>query len=165
MKIMRTGKIGVMVLFVAINAMMLCACSEKANTPVVENYSPLDPAMLQIGDTVTPFRYINPITHDWRVVVRVSGEDLVDVSHKLHTRMFSTTDENVLKRLRNWKFVYKRTGVVNASSTVRVFKNDELEETYGIVLEKKWMGLQSKKFGLLVSVRHDELLELLKEMN
>jgi hypothetical protein len=79
--------------------------------------------------------------------------------------MFSTTDEEVLEKLRKWKFTYKKSGVVNASSTVRVFKNDELEETYGIVLEKKWMGLQSKKFGLLVSVRHDEMLDILKEMN
>lgn len=150
---------------VLVVAMTLTACSEKPGAPVAEDYSPLDPATLHIGDTVKPFRYINPATHDWRVVIRVSGEDLVDVSHKLHTRMFSTTDEIVLNKFRDWKFVYKKSGVVNASSTVRVFKNDDLEETYGIVLEKKRMGLQSKKFGLLISVRHDELLDLLKEMN
>jgi hypothetical protein len=162
---MRTGKIHVVGwIIMSMVGVGLTACSDNAKTPV-EDYSPLDPATLKVGDTVTPFRYINPATHDWRVVVRVSGEDLVDVSHKLHTRMFSTTDEEVLEKLRKWKFTYKKSGVVNASSTVRVFKNDELEETYGIVLEKKWMGLQSKKFGLLVSVRHDEMLDILKEMN
>lgn len=132
---------------------------------VVEDYSPIDIAALKVGDTIMPFRYINPKDHDWRVVVRVSGEDLVDVSHKLTTRMFSTTDTKVLQRIRKWKFVYRKQGVVDASSTIRVFKNDELEDTYGIVLEKRWLRIQSKKIGVLESVRHDELLDILKEMN
>ena len=138
------------------------ACTKKK---AVEDYTMIDPSTLTKGDTITPFRYINPKDHDWRVVIRVSGEDLVDVSHKLTTRMFSTTDPDVLERIRKWRFIYKRDGVMDASSTVRIFKNDELEETYGIVLEKKWVGLQSKKLGLIQSVNHDELLEIIREMD
>ena len=140
------------------------SCREK-RVVVVDNFEPIDMTKLSIGDTVMPFRFINPAEHDWRIVVRVSGEDLVDLSHKLTTRMFSTTDEEELNRFRNWKFIYRKVGVTDASSTIRVFKNEKLEETYGIVLEKKWIGIQSKKLGLLQSVRHEELLDLLKDMD
>lgn len=145
--------------------LMVVFCTACTEQKAVEDYTMIDPSSLTKGDTITPFRYINPKDHDWRVVIRVSGEDLVDVSHKLTTRMFSTTDRDVLERIRKWKFIYKRDGVMNASSTIRVFKNDELEETYGIILEKKWVGLQSKKLGLIQSVNHDELLEIIREMN
>lgn len=150
-------------LIVFISCCAFCfSCTKPAENPPV---SVLDPASLVKGDTIHPFAFIDTKNHDWHVVVRISGEDLVDVSHKLKTRMFSTTNTELIKKIRKWKFIYHRHGVTRASSTLRVFKDDELVETYGIVLEKEWVGLQSKELGLIKSVHKDELLEIIREMN
>src|SRR5690606_20060102 len=120
---------------------------------------------LSIGDTIAPFRYVNSSNDDWRVVIRISGEDLFDVSHHLNTRMFYSTEDKVLERIRQWKFIYRRGGVRDASSTLRVFKDDKLEQTYGLIIEKNLVGIQSKEAGLLEAVNSLELLEIIKLMD
>jgi hypothetical protein len=141
----------------------LMACN---NAPLIqEDNSIIDPASLSKGDTIKLFRFINPDEHDWKIEIRISGDDLHDIaSKKMTSRKFSTTDEKVLERVRQWKFIYGIRPLHKATSTLRVYRNGELYDKYGLILEKKWTGLQSQKYGLVQAADMEEIFSTIEEM-
>lgn len=140
----------------------LFSCSNEGE----KKAEPLDPATLVKGDTIQPLAYINPDEHDWKVEIRISGEDLHDVSHKrMKLRQFWTSEEKILKEIREWKFIYGGEAVHKASSTLRVYRNNELIEKYGIILEKRTSGMQSIKLGFLRPVDPEEMFRTMEEMD
>lgn len=137
-----------------------CGPKEKETWP-----EPVDPAKLLKGDTIAPFAFIHPENYDWKIEVRVSGDDLYDVAHKrLKIRYFWTTEEEVLEKIRKLRFVYGKPATHKASSTMRIFQNGKLIEKYGLILEKNAIGLQSQKLGFIEVTEPEHLFETLEHM-
>jgi hypothetical protein len=140
----------------------LSACDRSK--PILEDYTHIDPATLKKGDTITPFQYLHPEVADWKVEVRISGDDLHDVSHKITSRKFSATKPALLNRFRKLRFIYGVGRVHKPSSTLRVYDDIHLYEQHGIVFEKKYLALQSQRYGIMTCVDEEEFFTLLEEM-
>jgi hypothetical protein len=143
--------------------LVLCASCKKA-TPPLEDYTHIDPSTLSKGDTIMPFRFLHPETADWKIEVRISGDDLHDVSHKLSSRKFSATDPKLLNRFRKLRFLYGIGRLHKPSSTMRVYDDIRLYEQHGIVFEKKYLALQSQRYGIMTCVDQEEFFRLLEQM-
>jgi hypothetical protein len=146
---------------------MMIACTRKESVSH-EGNSPIhiDETKLKKGEIIQPFAYIDPKDHDWKVEIRISGEDLLDVSHKKMTsRKFWTSKKEILNKVRGWKFVYGRPATYKASSTLRVYRDNQMIDKHGIVLEKNTLGFQSVKYGMLEPVDKDEMFNTIEEMN
>lgn len=145
----------------------LAACLLSCSKPAVQDlsdYSHMDPATLKKGDTITPFRFLHPETGDWKVEVRISGDDLHDVSHKMTSRKFTGTSPEVLTRIRGLRFVYGVGRIHKPSSTLRVYDHISLYEQHGIIFEKKYLALQSSRYGIMTCVDEEEFFKILKQM-
>lgn len=136
--------------------------SHEGNSPLY-----IDETKLKAGDVIRPFSYINPDEHDWKVEIRISGEDLLDLGRrKMKSRKFWTTDEELLERIKMWQFTFGQKGIHKATSTIRVYRDNQLIDKHGLVLEKHaTLGFQSTKYGLLEPVDQEDLFELINEMN
>lgn len=136
--------------------------SHQGNSPLF-----IDETKLKPGDVIQPFAYIDPDEHDWKVEIRISGEDLLDLAkRKMHSRKFSTTDPKLLNRIKNWEFVFGKKSTHRPSSTFRVYRDNQLIDKHGLVLEKNAsLGYQSTKYGLLEPVDPDDMFELINEMS
>jgi hypothetical protein len=150
-----------------IAAVVICTCALSCRKKVnqLNDTEFIDPATLSKGDTITPFRYLEPGVADWKVEVRISGDDLHDVSHKLTSRKFWTTDEEVLNRVRDLRFVYGIGRIHKPSSTLRVYDGVHLHEQHGIVFEKNYLGFQSSRYGVMTCADQEEFFRILDEMN
>jgi hypothetical protein len=145
-------------------AIVVLTVSSCKKAPPPEDYTHLDPSLLSKGDTIMPFRFLHPETADWKIEVRISGEDLHDVSHKLPSRKFSATDPKLLNRFRKLRFLYGIGRLHKPSSTLRVYDDINLYEQHGIVFEKKYLALQSQRYGIMTCVDQEEFFSLLEEM-
>ena len=145
--------------------LVLGAMSCSKPVQVLDDYQHIDPATLQKGDTILPFRFLHPETGDWKVEVRISGDDLHDVSHKMTSRRFSTTKPEVLERIRHLRFVFGVGRPHKPTSTLRVYDHIELFEQHGIVFEKKYLALQSTRYGIMTCADEEEFFNILKEMD
>ena len=135
--------------------------SHKGNSPLH-----IDETTLKKGDIIQPFSYINPDDHDWKVEIRISGEDLHDIAHKrMRSRRFWTSEAEVLNKIREWKFKYGKGITHNATSTLRIYRDNVLIEKHGIVMEKKTFGFQSSKYGNLQPLDDEEMFRTIEEMN
>lgn len=136
--------------------------SDQGNSPLF-----IDETKLKSGDVIKPFAYIDPDKHDWRVEIRISGEDLLDLGkRKMHSRKFSTDETELLNRIREWEFTFGKKSKQRASSTFRVYRDNQLVDKHGLVLEKNAsLGYQSTKYGLLEPVDQDDMFELINEMS
>lgn len=112
-----------------------------------------------------PFRFLHPETGDWKVEIRISGDDLHDVSHKMASRKFTGTSPEVLTRLRNLRFIYGVGRSHKPSSTLRVYDHIQLYEQHGIVFEKKFLALQSNRYGIMTCADQEEFFKILEEMD
>ncbi len=148
-------------------AILILSCSGKKSEdlPDLSDYTHVDPATLKKGDTIMPFRFIRPETGDWKVEIRISGDDLHDVSHKMTSRKFTGTTPEVLERIRKLKFIYGQGRVNKPTSTLRVFDHLRLYEQHGIVFEKKYLALQSARYGIMMCADMEEFFAVLKEMD
>ncbi len=144
----------------AVLVLQLIGCSREQSVSHEKN-SPLhiDETKLKKGDVIRPFAYIDPSEHEWKVEIRISGEDLLDIDagRKMTSRRFWTTDSDVLREVSAWEFVYGRKITHNASSTLRIYRDNQLVEKHGIVIERHTLAFQSVKYGMLMPV-NDELL-------
>jgi hypothetical protein len=147
----------------AILLAVLASCRQKEEPPL-EDYSHIDPATLTKGDTIKPFRFLHPAVADWKVEIRISGDDLHDVSRKITSRKFTATDEKLLNRFRKLRFLYGVGRPHKPSSTLRVFDDIHLYEQHGIVFEKKYLAFQSKRYGIMTCIDEEEFFKLLEEM-
>jgi hypothetical protein len=148
-------------------ASLLPGCTRKESVSH-EGNSPLfiDETTLKKGDIIQPFAYINPGDHEWKVEIRISGEDQLDLGvRKMTSRKFWTTKNDVLEKIRQWKFVYGRSSSHPAHSTLRVYRDNQLVEKHGIIIEKHTMGFQSVKYGMLEPVDWEEMFKLIEHMN
>jgi hypothetical protein len=147
---------------------MLMAGVFSCSKPVQEDlsqYTHIDPATLKKGDTITPFQFLHPETGDWKVEIRISGDDLHDVSHKMTSRKFTGTTPEVLTRIRNLRFIYGVGRIHKPSSTLRVYDHVTLYEQHGIVFEKKYLALQSSRYGIMTCADEGEFFKILEEMD
>jgi hypothetical protein len=151
-------------LVLLIIAALLFSNGCRKRQELVEDYSHPDPKTLSKGDTIMPFRFINPKQGDWKVEVRISGEDLHDVSHEITSRKFTTKDPKVLNRIRKLRFVYGVGRIHKPTSTFRVYDDITLYEQHGIVFEKKYLALQSKAYGIMTCADQEEFFHILTEM-
>jgi hypothetical protein len=152
-------------LIVVLVAISVCALSCRKKVAELDEKAHLDPTTLSKGDTITPFRYLDPDVADWKVEVRISGDDLHDVSHKLTSRKFSTTDTEVLNRVRNLRFIFGVGRPHKPSSTLRVFDGVHLYEQHGIVFEKNYLDFQSSRYGVMKCADQEEFFRILDEMD
>lgn len=154
--------------FVLILVLAIFGCSRKQSESH-EGNSPLhiDETQLKKGDVFRPFAYIKPREHEWKVEIRISGEDLldIDVSRQMTSRRFWTTDASVLHEIAAWEFVYGRKATHNASSTLRIYRDNQLVEKHGIVIERHTLGFQSVKYGLLIPKSDELLFRAIEHMN
>jgi hypothetical protein len=142
--------------------LILLGCQRR--TDVFQDFSRIDPSTLSKGDTIMPLRYIHPTTGDWKVEIRISADDLLDLNHKVASRKFTATDEKLLERIRALKFVYGVGTIHKPTSTLRVYDDTQLFEQYGIVFEKNYLALQSKAFGIMTCVDQEEFYDVMEEM-
>jgi len=147
-----------------LSVLVFFVTSCKNTSPPPEDYTHIDPSMLSKGDTIRPFRFLHPETADWKIEVRISGDDLHDVTHKLTSRKFSATDPKLLNRFRELRFLYGIGRLHKPSSTIRVYDDIKLYEQHGIVFEKKYLALQSQRYGIMTCVDQEEFFSLLEEM-
>jgi hypothetical protein len=145
--------------------LFLAAFSCKQSTEPLDDYSHIDPSTLTKGDTITPFRFLHPEVADWKVEIRISGDDLHDVSHKFTSRKFTTTDPKVLNRFRKLRFIYGVGRQHKPSSTLRVFDDIHLYEQHGIVFEKNYLALQSKRYGIMRCADEKEFFDIVEKMD
>jgi hypothetical protein len=138
------------------------ACNKPVEVP--DDYTHIDPATLKKGDTVLPFRFLHPEVGDWKVEVRISGDDLHDVSHKITTRKFTATEPKLLLRFRQLRFIYGKGRTHKPSSTLRVYDDVHLYEQHGIVFEKKYLAFQSTRYGIMTCIDEEEFFKLLEDM-
>jgi hypothetical protein len=129
-----------------------------------QDFSHPDPAQLTKGDTITPFRFIHATTGDWKVEIRISADDLLDVSKKVASRKFTTTDPEILERIRNLKFLYGVGRIHKASSTLRIYDHVNVYEQHGIVFEKNYLALQSKRYGIIRCIDEAEFFSIMEDM-
>jgi hypothetical protein len=136
--------------------------SDQGNSPLF-----IDETKLKPGEVIKPFAYIDPDKHDWRVEIRVSGEDLLDLGkRKMHSRKFSTDEPELLSRIREWEFKFGKKSTQRATSTFRVYRDNQLVDKHGLVLEKNAsLGYQSTKYGLLEPINQEDMFELINEMS
>lgn len=139
------------------------ACGQKPQDDP-ETYSHIDPTTLSKGDTIQPFRYLHPETADWKVEVRISGDDLHDLSHKMTSRKFTATERRLLERIRRLKFLYGVGRLHKPSSTLRVYDHINLYEQHGIVFEKNYLALQSQRYGIMTCADQEEFFDILEDM-
>jgi hypothetical protein len=150
-------------LFIVIAAVII-SCDSKSVAESDEDYSHIDPSTLQKGDTIMPFRFLHPGVGDWKVEIRISGDDLHDVSHKITSRKFTTKDEKILNRIRKLRFLYGIGRIHKASSTLRVYDDIHLYEQHGLVFEKKYLALQSTRYGIMTCVDEEEFFAIMEDM-
>lgn len=147
---------------------MVFACSREQSESHERN-SPMhiDETKLKDGDVVKPFAYIDPDEHEWKVEIRISGEDLldIDVSRKMTSRKFSTTSKDVLTKISNWEFVYGRKNTHRPTSTLRIYRDNQMVEKHGIVIERHHLGFQSLKYGTLMPVDENAMFHTIDEMS
>lgn len=155
-------------LITALITVFLSTCGRKESQSHEQN-SPMhiDETKLKDGDVIKPFAYINPDEHDWKVEIRISGEDLldIDVSRKMTSRKFSTTKKEVLSQISNWEFVYGRKSSYRPTSTLRVYRDNQMIEKHGIVIEHNHLGFQSVKYGMLMPVDENAMFQTIDEMS
>jgi hypothetical protein len=148
--------------------LILTGCHHKKSISH-EGNSPLhiDETKLKPGDVIKPFEYLNAGEHDWKVEIRISGDDLLDLSkRKMSSRKFWTSDELLLERIKNWQFVFGKKGKYKPTSTFRIYRDNQLIDKHGLVIEKHFMmGYQSTKYGLLEPKDQDDMFDLINEMN
>jgi hypothetical protein len=148
--------------FAALFLWSVFSCTKPAE--VTDDYTHIDPATLKKGDTIMPFRFLHPETGDWKVEVRISGDDLHDVSHKMTSRKFTATTPEVLTRIRNLRFVFGVGRKHKPTSTLRVYDDVHLYEQHGVVFEKKYLALQSTRYGIMTCADEEEFFSILDEM-
>lgn len=151
------------IFFLGVIVSLAAACG-KESAPSTEAYTHYDPTTLHRGDTITPFRYIHPTIGDWKVEVRISSEDLFDISKRIASRKFTASSPELLERFRKLRFIYGVGTMQRPTSTLRVYNDIKLYEQYGIVFEKKYMALQSKEFGIMMCADQNEFFDILEEM-
>ncbi len=155
-------------LVIGLLAAVLWACSREESQSHEQN-SPMhiDETKLKAGDVIKPFAYINPDEHDWKVEIRISGEDLldIDVTRKMTSRKFSTTKKDVLTKISNWEFVYGRKSSYRPTSTLRVYRDNQMIEKHGIIIERNHLGFQSVKYGMLMPVDENAMFQTIDEMS
>jgi hypothetical protein len=136
--------------------------SHDANSPLH-----IDETKLKSGDVIRPFAYIDPEKHDWKVEIRISGEDLLDIdaSRKMTSRKFSTTKTEVLGKIAGWEFVYGKKSTHRPTSTLRVYRDNQLVEKHGIVIERHHLGFQSVKYGMLSPVDENAMFQTIDQMS
>ncbi len=134
-----------------------------------EGNSPLhiDETKLKAGDVIKPFSYINPDEHDWKVEIRISGEDLLDINpaRKMTSRKFSTSRKEVLTKISNWEFEYGRKSSYRPTSTIRIYRDNQMIEKHGIVIERNFFGFQSVKYGMLIPIDENAMFRTIEEMS
>jgi hypothetical protein len=145
-------------------AILLYASACNKPVEVADDYTHIDPATLKKGDTIMPFRFLHPEVGDWKVEVRISGDDLHDVSHKITSRKFTATEPRLLLRFRKLRFIYGQGRTHKPSSTLRVYDDVHLYEQHGIVFEKNYLAFQSKRYGIMTCIDEEEFFNLLEDM-
>jgi hypothetical protein len=141
------------------------SCKKAPEEPEdIQDFVHIDPATLKKGDTIMPFRFIHPKTGDWKVEIRISGDDLHDLSHKMTSRKFTATDVKLLDRIRHLKFIYGVGRLHKPSSTLRVYDDVKLYEQHGIVFEKNYLALQSTRYGIMICAHQEEFFQIMAEM-
>lgn len=137
----------------------------KKPQEILDDYSKVDYKTFVKGDTVMPFRYLHPEMGDWKVEIRISGDDLHDLSHKMTSRKFTATDAEILNRIRRLKFLYGVGRPHKASSTLRVYDHITLQEQHGIIFEKNYLAIESSAYGIMACVDEEEFFAILAEMD
>jgi hypothetical protein len=143
---------------------LLQACSSNTEK-TLPLYSDVDTTRFSKGDTVYPFSYINPQEKGWRIVIEVAGDDLNNLSTKVPGRRLSTSRPNVLKLVRDWKFIYNEADLASVTSTILVYRKGRLVDQQGIVLDSNSVGLQSIKFGWISPADDDEIYRVIDLMD
>jgi hypothetical protein len=143
---------------------LLISCSGEKEK-VYTLYSDVDTTVFQKGDTVFPFGYINPKEKGWKIIIEIAGDDLSNLSVKVPGRKLSTAKPQVLKLIRNWKFIYNGGDLATVTSTILVYRNGTLVDQQGIVLDENQVGLQSIKFGWILPVNSKEIYNTITLMD
>src|SRR5690606_21415598 len=119
----------------------------------------IDETKVKNGDVIRPFAYIKPSENERKVQICIYGADLAAThpGRKMTSRRFWTSEEKVLSEIAAWEFVYGRKATHNASSTIRIYRDNQMVEKHGIVIERHTLAFQSVKYGMLMP-NNDELL-------
>lgn len=145
--------------------MILLSCGVSSVDDNQPLYSDLDPVKFEKGDVIFPFEYINPSETGWKVVVEISGDDLNELSTRVPGTRLSSADPVILRKVKAWRFVYTGGDLATVTSSILIYKDRELVDQQGIVLDKNLVGLQSIKYGWIIPESEDDVYQTIAEMD
>jgi hypothetical protein len=144
-------------------AFVILSCSSKSPNSKSNFAYQEDTARLIKGDTIYPFRKFDIETGLWNVKIHISLDDHLDISEKVgDENHLSTSNMNVLRKVQNWRFKYLDADIATVESYIDFFRDHKKIASFGIVLDKKQVGLQSSQFGWAEAIDPDSLFETIK---
>jgi hypothetical protein len=144
-------------------AFVILSCRSKSPNNKSNFAYQEDTARLIKGDTIYPFRKFDIETRLWNVKIHISLDDRLDISEKVPDENYlSTSDMSVLRKVQNWRFKYLQADIATVESYIDFFRDQKKIVSYGIVLDKKQVGLESSQFGWVEAIDPDSLFETIK---
>jgi hypothetical protein len=160
---MRPRSIVYCLMFCGVVALIMSCGNRRHNEYTL--FSDVDTTSFAKGDTVFPFSYLSPKQKGWKVVIEISGDDYQSGEVATKSRRYSTSKPQVLRLIRDWKFVYTGGDLATVTSSVLVYRNGTLVDQQGIVLDNNLVGLQSIKYGWIEPLNQREIYRSLELMD
>jgi hypothetical protein len=115
-----------------------------------------------IGDTIYPFQRYDFGKGDWKAEILVSKDDDMQMPKGVSSKKkLMTSNIEVLKRIKDWKFKYTGGDIATISSTLRIVAENREIISFAIIIEKDYVGLQSTKYGWITSI-DNSVIETIK---
>ena len=140
---------------------LFVACNSNSK-PVSrnDNQTIVDSINYQSGDTVKPFKNYDFNQGLWKAQIKISPDDDIDLSSRVPNQsVFSTTNKKILNQIKDWGFIYTEGDMTTVVNKFNLFKDDSLIVSYGIVLDRNSVGLQSRRYGWMPALDSNIIFE------
>jgi len=148
----------------AVSVFIFLSCKSKKSNQLNSsiNYQH-DTTKYQKEDTVSPFKKFDFTDGSWKAIIRISPDDRTDISPQVPKSITFTADNiKILDEIKLWKFRYLESDIATVSSSIDFFKNNVKVASYGIVLDKNSVGLQSQTYGWIEAIDSNFIFETIK---
>jgi len=160
-------RIGLLIIGITFLGVLLSACNPEPNhDKSVISEQVVDSAEYKVGDTVAPLRNYDFTKGSWEAEIVISKDDNMDLSDEVpRASVLRTSNVELLELIKNWKFVYTEGDIATVVNKFKLIKDDTVMASFGIILDKNTVGLQSQQYGWMPTVDSNYIFKIIKQFD